>query len=632
MNKRQYKIIEKLNEKGQWITGKELAMILNVSDRTIRNDIEAINKEYPGLIISHVRNGYCVKKEILVKTNIIMKSDIPQTAQERYKYIVIELLFKKNRINLLDLQDEIFVSEFTLKHDLKAISKTIEGYDNLQLIKDGNYISLVGSEGDKRRLYRQMLASETQGDFANINKIDELFPNLNLIRVKDELEKILHEYDYSVRKESYPMLMIHVGVAIERMMNANYIDVKRKVEIQQTLEYHIANAFFSRLASFLRIEINENEVALFAGLLMGRRAREFITSEIYVKQAEELTNLIIEGIISQYDIDFSSDTFFQNGLNIHIQNLLERMANGVDVSNVYLNDIKKNYPLVFEMSVFIGRIIEEKMNIAIQEDEFGYLAIHIGAAYDRLNTKQYYHAILIQPNGRMLSNICYKKINDKFGDRLIIDEVTDYYEDNLVERLSLDLILTTVHLSSNLNIPIVNISMFANSNDEYKISKAINELDSRRNRDLFYRSVRDLVSDECYFYNLECDDYREVINIMCDRLYEQKRVTSEFKASTFEREKIAYTSFNYGFAIPHPLDYATIKSTIGIAILKKPIKWGNYMVKFVLLLAFKSDEKNLLKIFFDWFGDISDNALLMANITEAKTTEQFIDLIKGKDS
>ncbi len=46
MNSRQYKIIEKLNEKGQWITGKELALMLNVSDRTIRNDIETINKEY----------------------------------------------------------------------------------------------------------------------------------------------------------------------------------------------------------------------------------------------------------------------------------------------------------------------------------------------------------------------------------------------------------------------------------------------------------------------------------------------------------------------------------------------------------------------------------------------------------
>ena len=632
MNKRQYQIIEKLNEKGQWITGKELALMLNVSDRTIRNDIEAINNEYPGLILSNVRNGYCVKKDLLIKSNLIAKNGIPQTAQERCKFIIIELLFKKNRLNLIDLQDEIFVSEFTLKHDLKTVVKTLENYDDLKLVKDGNYISLIGSEASKRSLYRQMLASETQGDFVNINKIAELFPNINLIRVKDELENIMQEYDYSIRKESYPMLIIHVGVAIERMVNANYIDIKRKHEIKETIEYHISAAFFKKISSFLRIEINDNEVELFASLLLGRRAKEFISSEAYSKMAEEITVMIIEGINKQYDIDFSNDSFFQNGLNIHIQNLLERIANGIAVSNVYLNEIKKNYPLVFEMSIFIGRIIEEMVDIKIQEDELGYLAIHIGAAYDRLNTKRYYHAILIQPNGRMLSSICYKKISDKFSDRLTIDEVTDYYEDNMLERMNLDLILTTVHLTSNLRIPVVNISMFVNSNDEYKISKAINELDSRRNRDLFYACVKELVSDECYFYNLECDDYQEVINVMCDKLYATKRVKSNFKQSTFEREKIAHTSFNYGFAIPHPLDYATLKSTIGIAILKKPIKWGDYMVKFVLLLAIKDDEKNLLKVFFDWFGDISDNAMLMANITEARSAEQFIQLIKGKDA
>ena len=631
MNSRQYKIIEKLNEKGQWITGKELALMLNVSDRTIRNDIETINKEYPGLIFSNVRSGYCVKKDILMQANIIRKNDIPQTAQDRCKYIIVELLFKKNRINILNLQDEIFVSEFTLKHDLKALDKMVSKYNSLKLVKNGNYISLDGKEEDKRLLYRQMLASETQGNFVDINKIDELFPDINLIRVKDELEKIMNEHDFSIRKESFPMLIIHVGVAIKRMMNANYIDIKRKEAIRQTLEYKIADEFFNRISTFVQIEVNENEVELFAGLLLGRRAKEFVDTDVYAAQAEELTDMIIEGILKQYDIDFTEDSFFQNGLNIHIQNLLERIMNGTTVSNVYLKEIKKSYPLIFEMSIFVGRIIENKLNVQIQEDELGYLAIHIGAAYDRLNTKRYYHAILIHPNGKTLTDICYKKISERFNDRLVIDEVTDYFEERLIERLNPDLIITTVHMTTTLDIPIINISMFANNNDEFKISKAIKELDTRRNRALFYKSVKELISDECYFYNLECDTYEDVINVMCDKLYSVKRVEKDFKKYTFEREKMAYTSFNYGFAIPHPLDYATIKSTIGIAILKKPIKWGDYLVKYVILLAIRDDEKNLLKVFFDWFGDVSDNALFMANIKEARNAEQFINLIMGKD-
>lgn len=43
LKKRQNNIIDILNDKADWITGNTLAQMLNVSDRTIRSDIESIN-------------------------------------------------------------------------------------------------------------------------------------------------------------------------------------------------------------------------------------------------------------------------------------------------------------------------------------------------------------------------------------------------------------------------------------------------------------------------------------------------------------------------------------------------------------------------------------------------------------
>ena len=74
-----------------------------------------------------------------------------------------------------------------------------------------------------------------------------------------------------------------------------------------------------------------------------------------------------------------------------------------------------------------------------------------------------------------------------------------------------------------------------------------------------------------------------------------------FKESTFEREKMAYTSFSYGYAIPHALNYLAVQSTMSIAILKKPVEWGDYQVCLVLFLAIREDEKDLLKIFFTYY-------------------------------
>lgn len=631
MNKRQTQIVEQLRRKGSWITGKELAAIVNVSDRTIRNDIDHINSIYHGLVVSNMRYGYCLDEKIYLDNMPGYDNAIPQTADERKRYILNELLVKKSQVNILDLEETIFISESTLKHDLRNIGETLGEYGDLKLKKSGNYISVEGSEENKRALYRKLLADETNGNFVNLDKIAELFPRFDLIKIKNYLEKVMDENDYVIRKESLPLLMIHIGVAIERIVNHNFSDVERKIEIQSTVEYKIASIFYGKIASYLSMEPNESEIALLASLLLGRRSKDFMPSESNAEKADRLTDEIIDAVNRQYDIDFSGDNFFQSGLQLHIQNLLERIDKGVVASNVYINDIKRNYPLVFDMSVFVGKIIEKRLDVKIHEDELGYMAIHIGAAYDRLNVKQYYHTVLIQPNSRMMSMATCKKINDKFSNRLVIDEVADYYEECMADRLQLDFILSTVSLDIANDIPIVNISMFVNSNDEYRISRAINELDNAKNRKMFYKHINQLVNDESYFYNLEADNYEEAIRIMSNKLYECGRVNENFYYSTLEREKMAFTSFNYGFATPHPLDYSTLKSTIGIAVLKKPILWGKHDVKLVLLLAIREDEKDILRIFFDWFSDVSDDEALFGRIIEAENANRFIELIKGED-
>lgn len=58
-NKRQEQLLAILSERGDWMTSRQLAGLLQVSDRTIRSDVEAINKHTdPPPIESNVRQGY----------------------------------------------------------------------------------------------------------------------------------------------------------------------------------------------------------------------------------------------------------------------------------------------------------------------------------------------------------------------------------------------------------------------------------------------------------------------------------------------------------------------------------------------------------------------------------------------
>ena len=146
MQMRQKKILQILKEKKGWITGKELSTILSVSDRTIRSDMEQLGKTYKGIIESSVRYGYRINEDVSEKSDLDTREHIPQTSEERCKYIIEKLLFNKRKLNIFDLQYDIYVSEFTIKNDMKKISEMLEKYDGVELVKTGSHMYLKGSE------------------------------------------------------------------------------------------------------------------------------------------------------------------------------------------------------------------------------------------------------------------------------------------------------------------------------------------------------------------------------------------------------------------------------------------------------------------------------------------------------
>ena len=63
-NVRQEQLLAILSERGDWMTSRQLAGLLGVSDRTIRSDVEAVNRRItPAPIESNVRQGYRVMED-----------------------------------------------------------------------------------------------------------------------------------------------------------------------------------------------------------------------------------------------------------------------------------------------------------------------------------------------------------------------------------------------------------------------------------------------------------------------------------------------------------------------------------------------------------------------------------------
>lgn len=634
LSKRQKKIIMFMSENKEWITGKELAKLLGVSDRTVRNDIASINNFYDNLLIeSNVRYGYRIDEYKVQSLNIIYVNDIiPQTSEERCAYIIQELLFGKNKINLVFLQEKIFISESSLDNDIKRIRKLLENYSSLKLIRRNNYIELTGSEEEKRNLYKNLLADETKGNFLNLNKLASLFKDFDLIRIKVILEETLKEYHYHVRELTIPRLMMHIGITIERMIRYNFIKTDRGTEeLKNSIEYEIAQSFFYKVASEINIKIVEDEVILFALLLLGKKGRNYSHKSVNDNinhSASDLVLNIIEDIKTTFDIDFSGDNEFKVGLEMHIMSLIERHIHNIEVDNMYLQEIKRKYPLIFEMGIRVCKLMEEQMNISIKENEISFIALHLGAAYERANLKCKYKVVMLYPYNQTLADLCIQKVMNRFGDRIDIIECMNLFEASAIEDLKPDLILTTLPLEHNLNILTIEISLFVNNNDESNIFQALNRLDEIRYKDDFEFLILKLIKKEFFYTKMQGENPTEIISKMCDKLYDKGYVTGEFKESVLQRENISATSFVYGFSVPHSIKgCATTQSTLSIAILDNPVKWGEFEVSFVILLAITEENRKILRIFFDWLSSIISNSSKFATILEAKSYEEFVENI-----
>lgn len=629
LTKRQNMIMTIMNNQKDWIVGKDLAKLLNVSDRTIRNDIAAINEFYADTMIeSNIRKGYRIQGEKVKRFIEETKKEIPETGEER-RWLILKTLVEHNQVNIYQLADQMCISEFSLENDMNKIRKLLDNYQGLKVIRQSNMLQLSGEEREKRHLYEELISYKISGNLWNLNKVAENFMRFDLLKVKEILKDIFEEFHYQMNEVRIPTLLIHVGVILERNFACHFL---KEDEEQQGKygreEYEISRHFFEKIGARLSLQVREAEICDFAIYLEHGKRKGYCEEEQLQGLASDLVQHIIVEIREHFDIDFSEDREFRLGLEVHTVSLLKRHYANVEIDHTCLEEVKRKYPLIFEMGVWVCKIMEEHLNIIISENEISFIALHLGSAYERANLRRKYRCLLICPHNQTVKDLCIQKIVNRFQDRMEIVDCMSYFEESLIREKNLDLILTTQPVAHALDIETTEISMFFAHTDEAAVFQTLNRLDQIRYRNNFQFFILNLIREEFFTANMAVEEPEKIISDMCDKLYARGYVKENFKEGVLKRERLSPTSFFHGFAIPHNMSHQeTIHSAISTAILKQPVQWGSYEVRFVLLLAITEENRNFLKIFFDWLDDIVSNPEKFARLLEVQDYQSFVNTL-----
>jgi mannitol operon transcriptional antiterminator len=480
-----------LLEAEQSATDSEVADALGVSKRTILREadyISGILKSYGLTLVRKKGEGSQIvgdesKKAELLQIVKARKEQVISDKDQRRNLLKLELLRNREPQKLFYYSDMFGVSEATISTDLEAISEWAAEC-HLDIIRKPGYgIMLSGSE-KSYRMAMQRFVTENMKSKKTTAEGDNIYLLMNeeiLSEVESVLDRLDEPYLSLLTNDAFVGLLVHLAVAVERISQGELVD-EQTYDARFDKGYDIAKNIAGALEEEFSIEIPESEVNNI--LLHINGAKLNYSSEVIGESGINTDELmvIINGMIDVFDPDLAKelryDDDFIRGLMVHLEPALYRMKNDMTISNPLLQQIKQEYPEVFEKCESAAFVIKEKTGLVPNDAEIGYLAMHFGAAKERIDSRKHKKRTVtigvICASGFGVAQLMLAKLKSYFSDWDIVlkaygvDEITQH----TVSRT--DFFISSINVDE-LGVDYCQVSPLITNKDVLQISVKIDE-------------------------------------------------------------------------------------------------------------------------------------------------------------
>ena len=637
-NKRICEILRKLYDAQDAISGETMALKLGVTSRTIRSDMKKLNSyldSYGAKVNSTTGVGYTLEiyDETLfmdIKEKIDSISDkkinkkfnlIPTDPSDREKYIISKLLINtlssKYVINTYDLAEELFISLSTLKKDVSNVNNKLNKFNLKVENSQTRGIYIKGEEYDIRYCISDYIFKNTDiQKYDDFSFYKEIFSEELIEKIKKILMSVFCEFDIHLTDISFKNILVHTLIMVKRHQYNHTIEFDNLsiTQLKEDENYKVANIIISEIKKKIKVNLDDEVYYLTHHLKLSKKFlyEEEKNPDEYIEVVKEM----VKAIKNQFGIDLNEDKQLEKGLATHLNVAIKRIELNMNIRNEFLISIKNYYPLAFELAIVSSKVLEKKYNININENEIGLLAIHFGAALERMgiNSKEKIKgATIVCGFGISTAILIKEKLLRAFKNRINIINVTSLQDFNQNMLDESDIVVTTVPIDRYSSHKIIQVPINIGFAHIQKIEEIIIEDDKNK------INYSEILKEDIYFRKLKANNKNEVIEKITNEMLKFGYIDKEGISSIYERENMATTELGSLVALPHTINQENNQSAVGIAVLEKPILWDKEKVQVVLLL-------NISKQFVsEWefiFRNLYNYLIEKSNVTK---------LIKGMD-
>nr|WP_314464118.1 BglG family transcription antiterminator [uncultured Clostridium sp.] len=582
MDRRMKQILDILSDR-DYYTAEMLAEQIHAGTKTVRNLLKEINQEiepHGAGILSKYGVGYFLniqdseKYESYCRKNYAHGSEeyLPSTSEERIQYLLEYLINSGSYIKLEELSESLYISKRTLTEDLKEVEQFLKKF-NIRVVRKPNYgIRLEGKEFDTRLCIASFSGKR-------LHKGNESMDEIAAI-----VSMVLKENDFMITGAAYQNLVVHLYIAISRIMECHYVPMPEGLldNPEERFEYHIAKMIAAKLEERFHISFPENEVVYIAIHLAGKKMflqEESIGENVIITQEiSDLVTAMLERVYDLFKFDFRSDLELRMILSQHLVPLSVRIRFDMDMKNPMLRDVKEKFCLSYTMACNAVTVLNEHFKVSLSEDEVAYFAFAFALALERKKTEiKKKNIILVCSSGRGSAQLLQYKYKNSFQDyidEIIACDVGSLYK---MDFSRYDYIFTTVPITVSVPLPILEVEYFLGDEDIVNVKKVLCAQKSF--------SVRNYYERELFLSHLKFRTKSEVLRFMCQFVIEKKNLPEEFYESVLRRERVAKTAFGNQVAMPHAYKAMSSETFVCVGILDEPVEWGDQKIRAVFLVC-----------------------------------------------
>ncbi|HAB95166.1 MAG TPA: hypothetical protein DCF49_10525 [Lachnospiraceae bacterium] len=582
------------------VSKQEIADELGVSKRTVQREFEYLElciRKYQIGLVNQKGKGVVLKgtKENLSKlSDRLGGQQYPDAADRdgRRRRLLFELLRDRTPRKLFYYSQMLGVSEATAGSDMDALCPWLEE-SHLGIVRRPGYgVILEGDERDYRDAMRRFI-EETAGQsdaYSSGDITGEVFAEALLdaadsgiysllegdtVRRVDKVLRGMNEPKIlQLADSAYAGLVIHISIVIERLQQGAALkSVPPEMgNLEFWDDYDLAVRILEAMEKEFGIPIPRGELSYVLLHIRGAKMaytgeeREFpsdLGDDKLLPMIDRMIDVYNEGIAEE----LKEDEEFLRGLLVHLRPVLVRLSTGLRIHNPILEDIKEEYAEIFDACRRASKVITEETGYEVNEEEVGFLAMHFGAAQERVReNNQYTRKVnigIVCASGFGVARLMMTRLKDKLGEKAILKaygkgEINKYVisgTDFFVSTMNLDQ-LPVDYLQVSPLIPPRDLVKIEYKLEDYShIRRDTTATPFNRRLDEAYFLIREIKSIIRRYRKMETSEtirFRELLQFLTMQVTDSLHAAAALRDGIEERERLNSQIFpDLGVALLH---------------------------------------------------------------------------------